>query len=276
MFKYALILLTLSISFTSLPTQAADRLVICDTCYSWNDFTQAAIRGIVTPTTDVTKVLNTNSGAFQAFNIYVEIEPGAATMVYALSAAISNSDYQAVSQVMSAKASLLDFFDTSKNIPENLAGSSFDVIQNSVTQTAVSNYYNSTITAGQTWGLYWSAIGSLGGTLAQISFVVDVYFSDGSSAVLRLSGLNSVTSGKVFLLSLLSATDKNGNKVPITRNEFLNNQGFVYTAPQKEDMAALLELADRNGVSSLFFTSSSFGGGGYRNLNSCDCRIIDL
>lgn len=248
---------------------AGDQLRICDSCNSYNDYSNAALQGIINPTNDIVTVINPKIGTILNFNIVVEIEPGAPIIKYVTAASVSSNEYQAAAQATMGYSQLLDFFNTSKNIPPHIAGSVYDVIGNSQKQNAISDYYNSTITSGQTWALYWSSIGSLGGTLAQINFTVDIIFNDGSKAIMRLSGLNSITSGRLFYFSLMESYDSSGNRVPQTNGEFDYRRNDLFHAPTAESMFNLLRLAERYGIPSLIFTPQSYRGGGRVRFTEC-------
>lgn len=267
--RYLAISSTLLLSLLSATAQAGDQLRICETCNSYTDYCNAALQGITAPTTDIVSVLNPKNGHMLNFKIVVEIEPGAPVIKYVEAATITSNEYQMAAQATSGYASLLSFFDTTKEIPPSLAGSVFDVIGNSQKQNALSDYYNATITSGQTWSLYWSAIGSLGSTLAHIAFTVDIVFPGGSRAVMRLSGINSPTSSRLFYLALMESYDTVGNRVPQTNGEFDYRRNDMFYAPTAEAMHQLLELANRYNTPYLLFTPESYKGGGRVRFTEC-------
>lgn len=264
---------TLLLPLFSMTAQAGDQLRICETCNSYSDYSNAALQGITGPTSDIVSVLNPKTGNMLNFTVVVEIEPGAPVIKYVEAATITSSEYQMAAQATSGYASLLSFFDTTKEIPPALADSVFDVIGNSQKQNALSDYYNASITSGQTWSLYWAAIGSLGGTLSQISFTVDIIFPDGSRAVMRLSGINSPSSSRLFYLALMESYDTVGNRVPQTNGEFDYRRNDMFYAPTAESMYQLLELADRYNTPYLLFTPESYRGGG--RVYFTDCNTVE-
>ncbi|PKM18403.1 MAG: hypothetical protein CVV11_13880 [Gammaproteobacteria bacterium HGW-Gammaproteobacteria-15] len=274
MFKnYLFALFSVTTWVTSFNSNAGDELRICYTCNSFNDYSNAVLQGVTKPTNKVISVYNPTTGTILNFNAVVEIEPGAPVIKYVISANVTTHEYQAAAKATDSYVQLMSFFDTNKEIPSSLAGSIFDVIGNSQKQELLSDYYNLNITSGQTWALYWASIGSLGGSLANIAFSVDVIFSDGSRATMRLSGLNSPITSRLFYLTLVETFDKNGNRVPHTGGEFDYRRNDQFFAPNAESMFQLLEIADRYNVPSLVFTTNSYKGGG--RVSYVECKAAE-
>jgi hypothetical protein len=247
---------------------ASERFKICESCVSYSEFTRVAVAG-GTLNNDIVKVLNPRTGEIRKFKVSFENEPLVGVITYSDPLPVSSVEYQYAQQAKQGLEGIYNFFDTSKNVPHSLSSSALDIIGNTAKINDISMYYNRTITSGQVWGLYWGAIASLGGTLVQVNIVVDVFFSDGSKAVLRLSALNTPSSGQVFILDLLEIWDNQGNNVPINKAQFDQRAADIYAAASAEAMSKLLNVAGRHGILTLNFSRESFGGGGQVIVTDC-------
>lgn len=258
---------------------SADRLNICNDCFTYLDFERTAASGRVL-NNDVVKVLNAKTGEIRKFRLNIEIEPGIGVLIYKDSIAVTAAEYEYAQQAKQGLSNILDFFDSHKNVPEPYAPSALNLIGNSQKINHVSTYYNQTITSGQVWNLYWGSIISLGGVITGVNFVADFYFSDGSKAVMRLSGISAPSSGQVFVFDLLEVWDSSGNKVPINKTEFEQRANDIFYAASAEVMSGLLNVAERYNIFSLQFSRESFGGGGRVSITECrvasDCKIREL
>ncbi|WP_420935358.1 hypothetical protein ACOJR9_05565 [Alteromonas sp. A081] len=108
---------------------------------------------------------------------------------------------------------------------------------------------------------------SLGGFINQLlAVVVDLNFQDGSSAIAKLVGYNSVSSGEFFQFQIIKVYDKSGNEVPL--EESLFSSGAIYHAPEYQGFQALVDWAVRNNQVSITFTDSSYRRG-YVKISHC-------
>lgn len=268
--------LVFCVFFAAKDAFSAEILKLCDNCVSYSDFERTAASGS-TLSNDIVKVVNPRTGDIRKFKVTFEKEPGIGVIIYKEPMPVSANEYESAQQAMYGLNQILDFFDSHKNVPSAYSNSAVDIIGFSQKINQISTYYNQTITSGQVWNLYWGSILSLGGTLTGLNIVADFYFSDGSKAIMRLSALNTPSSGQVFIFDLLEVWDNQGNKVPINKSEFDRRAGDIYHAVTAEAMSKLLNVAGRHDVFTLQFSRESFGGGGGVRITDCNsassCKI---
>ncbi len=131
---------------------------------------------------------------------------------------------KALSTLNDMKAIKSSITTTSVNIPEDIADSAHDIILSPTVKNKIADmiYSESGLIdkVGSLAGFFISAFGKK----LDITVYMEVYFSDGSSARYKVTGLNS--SSVEFEYMEGTATDSDGNKIPSDPSQFAGRHDF--------------------------------------------------
>lgn len=149
----------------------------------------------------------------------------------------SHVEYEFLQGVRAIKRDIASFA-AGTPIPGDVAPSAFDIVHSALRQRRVSDYVNEHLT-------FWQAIGApvsvpllAFGKIVDLNFVISVTFSDGSTALLALTGLEgSLTEIRyTFKLREGSARDADGNLIPSTSAEAAPYVGTFSAQELADDM----------------------------------------
>jgi hypothetical protein len=165
-------------------------LVVCDTCFNSRNFHSRAL-ATQSAHNSVVSVVNPRTGVIEKYQIFEEWEPTFGLLQSVEQLTPTNLEYQLVNDIRQAREEIDEILFTNKQIPDYLASSALQLIGNYRLQNNVSSYFNSKITSEDVWGFYWGTLVSLGGSIQGAAITVEFSFSDGSKAILQLTGLNT-------------------------------------------------------------------------------------
>jgi hypothetical protein len=123
-------------------------------------------------------------------------------------------------------------------IPEDVATSAFDIVHNTLLQRRVSDYVNEHLSFWQTIGAPVSVPLMAFGKIVDLNFIISVSFSDGSTAKLRLTGLEGSLTEIRYTFEFVegSARDADGNLIPSNSTQAAPYVGVFSTQKFASDM----------------------------------------
>lgn len=221
--------------FSIFPTHA--KLVECQNCYSDSSYLNLA-KSRVDLVEGVSQIYVSNSNIGELKKFKLRYEKGAAgdPATFIVTPVIVDSASQNMfSDAMYYRNSIRDFFEYHKDIPRDVALSAWQLAGNSVFQRDIAAYYSSNQDLRDLIGNYTITLFTLGGHIISANLTVTVRFSDDSSAVYKIVGLDS--NGNLNF-EFFNATDNLGNPIPtsptqlegqlkMNRDTLSNYQGAV-------------------------------------------------
>ncbi len=237
----------------------------CDSC-SQRQQTRAALREV--PARSVGQhdvyIMDFDRATVQKYRVRILYEPRdggyiSAAMPVSTEAHIRYEFEQSVAAIKADIAS----FEAGTAIPEDVAGSAFDIVHNSVLQQRVSDYVNANLNIWQSIGAPVAVPLTALGKIVNLNFVLSITFSDGSTAKLELTGLEG-SLGEVryrFELRDGSARDADGNLIPDTAAEAAPYEGVFSTQPFADQMVDFIVRWYADGGAQVQCTSKVSSGG---------------
>lgn len=133
-------------------------------------------------------------------------------------------------------------FEAGTAIPEDVAASAFDIIHDAVMQRRVSDYVNEHLTIWQSIGAPAAIPLSALGKIVDLNFVISVTFSDGSTAKIKLTGIEGSMGDIRYTFELVenSARDADGNLIPANATAAAPYQGLFSTQAFAERMTGFI------------------------------------
>jgi hypothetical protein len=218
--KYSILLsaLLITLSFVSSKVSATETYsnttsIKCDWCVSNYNF-EVVATGLAKPaSTQFVYILNFTSSEIRKYRVRQAIlgnghigEPQVALLSV-------DSTLKNTFDAMSVERNVIsDFFDFSKDVPPSVAGSVYDLVGTPSVVNDVADYYNANMTLLEAIGNYTALSVLLQGKLVGINYVVELSFSDGSSAVYKINGL---LNGFDFQFEYLSGKDADNNNITL-------------------------------------------------------------
>jgi hypothetical protein len=145
--------------------------------------------------------------------------------------------YEFEQSVAAIKADVESFLAGTR-IPEEVAGSAYDIVHSAVLQRRVSDYVNEHLSLWQSIGAPVSVPLSALGKIVNLNLYVSITFSDGSTAKLELTGLEGSLTEIRYSFELMegSARDADGNLIPDTAAEAAPYHGVFSTQANAEQL----------------------------------------
>jgi hypothetical protein len=145
--------------------------------------------------------------------------------------------YEFEQSVAAIKADIESFLAGTR-IPEEIAGSAYDVLHSTVLQRRVSDYVNEHLNIWQSIGAPVSVPLSALGKIVNLNLYISITFSDGSTAKLELTGLEGSLAELSYTFELMegSARDADGNVIPDTAAAAAPYEGVFSTQPFADRM----------------------------------------
>jgi hypothetical protein len=148
-------------------------------------------------------------------------------------------------------------------IPADVAPSAFDIVHNTLLARGVSDYVNDHLSFWQTIGAPVSVPLMAFGKIVDLNFIISVTFADGSTAKLRLTGLEGSLTEIRYAFELVdgSARDADGNLIPSSANEAAPYVGIFSTQAFAEDMVDFIVRWYSEGGAQVLCRSEESSGG---------------
>lgn len=145
-------------------------------------------------------------------------------------------------QVVRAIKDDIASFEAGTAIPEDVVASAFDVVHNAVMQRRVSDYINEHLTIWQSIGVPVAVPLSALGKIVNLNFVISVTFSDGSTAKVKLTGIEGSITDIRYTFELVedSARDADGNLIPANATAAAPYQGLFSEQRFADQMTAFI------------------------------------
>ncbi|WP_377895817.1 hypothetical protein [Alteromonas sp. R78001] len=123
------------------------------------------------------------------------------------------------------------------DIEDDVADSVYDIIGLSSAQAEVIDDFSGEFGLEEKIETYISTILSIVGKVVDVNFVIQVEFSDGSSALFKITGID----GYGNVTYKLSQATADGNNIPLTNSDYLDNQdSFTVPSESIEDFVGAM------------------------------------
>jgi hypothetical protein len=197
--------------FSIFPTHA--KLVECLDCYSDLSYLNLAKSRVdLVEGVSYIYVSNSNIGEIKKFKLrYGSGSSGDPALFIVTPVAVDSATQNMFSDAMYYRNSIKDFFEYHQDVPRDVALSAWQLAGNSVFQRDIAAYYSSNQSLRDLIGNYTATLTTLGGKLIAANLTVTVKFSDDSSALYKIVGLDS--NGNLEF-EFFKATDHLGNPIP--------------------------------------------------------------
>ncbi|MFB2662002.1 hypothetical protein [Shewanella mangrovisoli] len=267
--KKVLFLLASLLAFNA---NAADIFAECGYCDSYYDFESAAKTHASTTGKSRSEVIIRNRNTNQEWKftvISLRAEPGVPANVTVVNSEFTLAEKDLLNRIKQQESLIADLFDTYQRVPESIATSAYDLVDNTSLQNAVANYYLANQSIQQALGNYSSLIVVIAGKLVGITLSVEVIMSDGSVINYQIVGLD----GKSTLaLAVLNAVDSNGNNISMTKAGLVSGSKD-FTGPEDVAFREFSEAITRLGIP-IYYSNGGTGGGSGGGSSSFECKWV--
>lgn len=168
-----------------------------------------------------------------------------------------------------------DIFDYTVDVPVGIAGSVYDLVGRPYLVNDISDFYNQTLSNSTAVFNYISLGSSLLGKLAGVNYVMDLSFSDGSTASFELTG---VSPDGDFTFVFQSAKDIDNNDITI---EGFAEVEYSFETQGDAGISSFVSAARRSGsvvsvayISSIASSASSAGWVCTFKNNTLNCKRV--
>ena len=225
------------------------------------------------PTTSASNVIYVENPHTNKVEKYVTIslrgEPGVPSSINTYKQSLTATESQQVQSMQRSRSFIQDFFDTHNDVPEEIATSAYDMVENSANQFQISQNYLANQSIQQAIGDYTSVLIAIAGKYIGVNLVVTVTFSDNSTSDFAIVGLDG--SGSIAL-AVLNARDANGNNISLVKAGFTGNMNFN---AGDEAFREFQETVARLNIPVLIDPKQSGSGGSSSSSTPMECRFVD-
>lgn len=195
--------------------------VQCNSCNSYSDYSAIAkFEGSKHIGQNVAGTVFVSNGnkTIRKFRVAkLASEPGLPAMTIANEVSFTPGEVRIV-QTANWYHDIIALFDFGggREVPEEIATSAWDLSAATYRHTQIENHFKYNADFMDYLGGYAGSLASLAGKIINVSFSFQFSFSDGSTAEFMITGFTSTGHIQV---TLISATDAAGNKIPLNKDQ---------------------------------------------------------
>lgn len=195
----------------------------CSSSYSFSNYAES-ISSINGYTRNVIFVENQNTNIVEKYIVIkTRGDRGVPSEISSYKEALTNDENNKISLMQRNRSRIQDFFDTYNEAPEGIANSAYDLVNSSITQNLIAYNYINNQSLQQIIGDYTSVLIAIAGNIVGVNLVIEINFSDGSTAEFKIVGLDGTGS---LALAVLNAVDSNGNNISLVKSGFNGDMEF--------------------------------------------------
>lgn len=242
----------------------------CDTCVSTSDFKAVAEFLSEQEGARTNTVFVENNGNVKKFVVRISKEPGF-YMVDTFERDLTASEATTVSRIKRSNENIAGFLSNNREVPESIARSAYDMVGASYIQNDIIDHYVNNQSFRQYVANYTGAVAALVGKIVNVTFTIDLTFSNDSTAVFTFTGIDG--NGKLTF-SLKSARDVDNNNIPLTKSGYVVGAPLNFTKQGPNGAQEYLYAASRLGISISSGTGGSGGGLQTRCIEAGSDKLI--
>jgi hypothetical protein len=208
-------------------------------------------------------VFNMAQPQIKAFDADLETMPDGSVFASLVEKAVDADTQSKFDVLADAYSAVAAEARNAQYIPADIAPSAYRLVNASYVINNVTDYYNNNQSFRTKTANYVAAALALSGRLIDINLTIKVFFSDGSEALFKLTGIGQ--NGELGM-ELVSAKDVDNNNIPLTKEGYEAGGEYSFLRGGQNAVEEFLNAAARAGVS----ITTSGSNNGYTQEMVCD------